>query len=349
MKSLSGSIQDKKLRIWGVPILAIITSVLFTKEPLGSLFFFMDMLSFILGIFFIWEVNRAIIIYVYRILPDRKDLIKRLRLQLIIGIPISLMLASALFMIHIYYFTGKAQGVNPWILLDECREILLPTFMTVLCLNAFYENFFLNQLWQQSIIEAEAYKKSSLEAKFQNLKDQINPHFLFNSFNTLATLIEEHPQRAVSFVEQLSEVYRYVLNSKNQEIVSLERELSFAKSYIFLLKMRFENHLDIQIDIPSNYYHNYYIPPLTLQMLIENAIKHNEIGSNQPLKITIIADDQHIIVKNNLQKRLNTRSTGVGLENIRQRYQFLSQRNVEILETSDAFTVKLPLLSTQLS
>ncbi len=343
--SSHSSIKDRKLRMWAIPILALITTILFTRENYWYTDFYLDVIAFTLGIFLIWEMNRWIILRTYWALPDRKDLKKRLIIQLAISIPLSMILAIGMFVLHINLILQKPILTVEFI--TKSMELLLPALMITLCLNAFYENFFLNQLWQASVIEAEQYKKSNLEARFRNLKEQVNPHFLFNSFNTIATLIEEHPQRAIAFVEKLSEVYRYVLNSKDKEIVPLATELDFAQSYIFLLKMRFEDSLQAEIDIAPEYLQSYHIPPLTLQMLIENAIKHNEIRKNQPLAIAIRIENQQIVVRNSLQKKWNPRSNGLGLENIKQRYQFLTQASVVIQETVDAFIVKLPLLSIQ--
>jgi LytS/YehU family sensor histidine kinase len=175
------------------------------------------------------------------------------------------------------------------------------------------------------------------------LKNQVNPHFLFNSFNALSNLVYEDPDKAVKFIKQLSEVYRYVLDTRDREVVSLEEELRFLQSYIYLQKIRFAEKLTIDIQLENV---NSQIAPLALQILVENAIKHNIVSEDDPLQVKIYPDNGFIAVENNLQKKSMgvEPSAGVGLENICRRYEFLSDKKVEILEDTDRFLVKLPIL-----
>lgn len=198
--------------------------------------------------------------------------------------------------------------------------------------------------WRQSAIDAEKLQKENIAAKYESLKNQVNPHFLFNSFNALSNLVYEDPDKAVKFIKQLSEVYRYVLETRDRELVSLQEELHFLQSYIYLQKIRFGEKLDIDItlsDTTSN------IPPLALQILVENAIKHNIVSEEDPLFVKIYSDDGYLVVENNLQKKNQPHepSPGVGLENICKRYEFLGNKKVGIVEGPDRFLVKLPLLS----
>jgi sensor histidine kinase YesM len=197
--------------------------------------------------------------------------------------------------------------------------------------------------WRQSAIDAERLKQEGVAARYESLKNQVNPHFLFNSLNALSNLIYDKPDLAVKFVRQLSEVYRYVLDTKDQELVSKEVELKFLDSYIFLQKIRFDDNLRIQIDLKNT---ATSFPPLVLQMLIENAIKHNEISSENPLTISIYTQNEFVVVENNLQKRrsVNEASTGVGLTNIINRYTFLRSKMVQVIEGNEKFAVKLPII-----
>lgn len=201
--------------------------------------------------------------------------------------------------------------------------------------------------WRQSAIDAEKLKQEGVAARYESLKNQVNPHFLFNSLNALSNLVYENQDLAVQFIKQLSEVYRYVLDTKDQELVSKEVELRFLESYIFLQKIRFNENLRIRIDLTDT---ETFFPPLVLQMLIENAIKHNEISAENPLTISIFANDRFVIVENNLQKRrsLGEESTGVGLSNIISRYSFLSKEKVQVIEGNGMFTVKLPIINPNL-
>jgi sensor histidine kinase YesM len=198
--------------------------------------------------------------------------------------------------------------------------------------------------WRKAAIEAEQYQKESTMAQYQNLKNQVNPHFLFNSLNALSNLIYDDEQKALVFIDQLQEVYKYVIEKKDKETVPVSEELRFLNSYLYLQQIRFGDKL--RLNVPDEL-HNAFIPPLSLQMLIENAIKHNVISEEDPLSIEICFEDSHLVVRNNLQLKqsVGEESAGVGLENIRRRYQMLIDRDIEIMKTDTHFTVKLPLIT----
>lgn len=202
--------------------------------------------------------------------------------------------------------------------------------------------FLLN--WRKTNIDAERLQKENMAAKYESLKNQVNPHFLFNSFNALSDLVYEDPDKAVKFIKQLSEVYRYVLDTRDREVVELTEELQFLQSYIYLQKIRFAEKLHIEIDLPDT---TGKIAPLALQILVENAIKHNIVSEDDPLKVKLYFDNGYLVVENNLQKKSIPvePSAGVGLENICKRYEFLSNKKVEVSEDTDRFLVRLPLLS----
>ena len=195
---------------------------------------------------------------------------------------------------------------------------------------------------QQKIIAGTA------SAKFDALKNQLDPHFLFNSLNVLASLIEENPDAATEFTTALSKVYRYVLEQKNKDLVFLEEELNFAKLYMRLMSLRFED--GIVFTYPSELKNpEAKIVPLSLQLLLENAVKHNQVDSNKKLYISIEETEDFLIVKNNIQtKTVLKESTGFGLKNIHQRYSLLTDRPVKIIEDSNEFNVSLPLLTQTL-
>jgi sensor histidine kinase YesM len=195
--------------------------------------------------------------------------------------------------------------------------------------------------WRQTAIDAEKFKRESAIARFESLRNQVNPHFLFNSFNVLTNLVYEDQNKAAKFIKQLSDVYRYLLDTRDKEIVTLEEERKFLDSYLFLQKIRFGDKLKLDISLAEE---NCMVPPLVLQMLVENAIKHNEISEENPLTIHIFNDAEFIVVENNIRKRkLLDDSPGVGLDNICKRYEFLSNRKVEIIQ-NDKFIVKLPII-----
>ena len=198
--------------------------------------------------------------------------------------------------------------------------------------------------WRKSTLEKEALKRITVSAEFESLKNQINPHFLFNALNTLASLIEEEPQIASRFVQKLSSVYRYLLSQRDKELVSLGEELDFLKSYIFLYQIRFGENFRVEINIAPQWLHK-EIVTLSLQMLLENAVKHNVISKEKPLVVNISIADNKLCVCNNLQvKTILTESNGIGLQNIKSRYAILSEETVEIKVSNDNFLVCLPLI-----
>ncbi|WP_299127150.1 histidine kinase [uncultured Winogradskyella sp.] len=207
----------------------------------------------------------------------------------------------------------------------------------------FYNRAQKNKIKEQKVIAGAA------SAKFDALKNQLDPHFLFNSLNVLTSLIEENPNSAQKFTTSLSKVYRYVLEQKSKELITVDEELNFARTYMLLLKMRFEDSIIFEIpDKASN--PEAKVVPLSLQLLLENAVKHNTVTSSRPLHIKIYEDGNHLVVMNNLQpKQIVKKSSGVGLENIKQRYNLLTERKVYINESDKDFAVAIPMLTKQVS
>lgn len=202
---------------------------------------------------------------------------------------------------------------------------------------------FLNS-WRNLVIESERIKKEAISAKYEALKNQVNPHFLFNSLNALTNLVYEDADLSAKFIKKLSEVYRYVLETREKEIVPLKAELDFVKSFIFLQKIRHEDSLVFVLEDMETA--NLSVVPLSVQMLVENALKHNVISDDEPLIVRIYEDNGFLVVENNLQKKniLKEDSSGVGLENIKARYEMLSSGEVQINEENHLFSVKLPLI-----
>ncbi len=198
-------------------------------------------------------------------------------------------------------------------------------------------------------LKTQDLEKQQLVNEISLLKTQVNPHFLFNSLSILSSLVRIDPDMSEKFIDQLSKSYRYILEQKDQALVTLRTELNFIESYTFLLKIRFENKFNININIPDEVLDKYKIAPLTLQLLVENAVKHNRMSVNEPLIIHIsLENDCKLLVRNKLQPRATDYvSTGVGLQNIMNRYALLTQREVWAGESDDEFVVKIPILSTE--
>ncbi len=230
--------------------------------------------------------------------------------------------------------------------IGDLGGMLYTTLIVTFVISLFMHSRGFLQSWKLAELETEKAKQESIKANYECLKNQVNPHFLFNSLNALTNLVYEDQDKAAKFIKQLSDVYRYVLETRNQEVVPLSEELDFLNSYIFLQQIRFGEKLIIKNDLSDV---NGNLPPLALQMLIENAIKHNIVSEEQPLCIHLYSEEKYLVVKNNLQakKILSENSPGVGLDNIKKRYQFLSDRKVEVTKDDYSFLVKLPMLTEE--
>jgi hypothetical protein len=219
------------------------------------------------------------------------------------------------------------------------------TFVVLLIIHIIY----LYRWYQENKLKEQKIIAGTASAQFESLKNQIDPHFLFNSLNVLSSLIEENPENAQRFTTSLSKIYRYVLEQKDKELVSVSEELAFAKTYMNLLKMRFEN--SINYDVPTDFNNeDAKVVPLSLQLLLENTIKHNVVSEQKPLNIRIYIENNYLIVENNLQKKevLQDRR-GVGLQNIVNRYALISERKMLIEENENYFKVKIPILTKQIA
>lgn len=277
--------------------------------------------------------------------PDLKDTRKRLILSvtcyiIITAIPITPMmwLYSKIPAFH-YTFVSYVDV-----------RVAFITILGNIIITIIFEALAAFERWKATLFETEQLKKENLRSQLQSLKDQINPHFLFNSINSLSSLIADDPEKAELFLDEMSKVYRYLLRNNEDNIISLSMELQFINSYYHLLKTRYGDaiHLNIQV---SNSCKECLIPPLTLQILIENAVKHNIISKEQPLNIDIICEnDETLIVKNNLQRKVSkVLSNQVGLENIAAKYQLLNQPDIIVKEENNEFVVIIHLIQKMTS
>jgi len=219
-------------------------------------------------------------------------------------------------------------------------------FDLLFCLAHGY--FYIRTKWHEDQIENEQLKKQTIQHQLDALKTQISPHFLFNSLNSLSSLITEDSEQAERFVDEMAKVYRYLLQANNRELISLETELSFTNSYTYLLKTRYGKGISVTIDADI-VHQTYYLPPLSLQTLLENALKHNAVLASRPLLIEIrLTENAQLMVRNTIQKRpVRVESGGVGLSTIVAKYALLGEQEITIQHTDSHFTVWLPLLSGQ--
>ncbi|SHL95687.1 2TM domain-containing protein [Chryseobacterium polytrichastri] len=234
------------------------------------------------------------------------------------------------------YFSGRYNFIN-WFTINVA--LLISAFLHA---RGFMEE--LKKTSKKEVVEQKLIAKSA-NAQFESLKNQLDPHFLFNSLNVLSSLIDENPRQAQKFTASMSKIYRYVLEQKDKELVTVEDEIEFAKTYCDLLKTRFEDSVDFVFDVNQEDYRRYVVP-LSLQLLLENCIKHNFATSSKPLIIKVFSENDTLCIENNLQVREQMKeSAGIGLANIVQRYSLLTKKNVFIEKSEDYFKVKLPILS----
>jgi sensor histidine kinase YesM len=227
-------------------------------------------------------------------------------------------------------------------MMPSVKVAIIFMFLSLLAGNAVL--FFKN--WRDAAIQQEKLKRAHLALQYQSLKDQVRPHFLFNSLSSLSTLINTDAEKATLFVHKLADVYRYVLEQKENELVPLREELKFLEDYIYLQKIRFGENLQVSYSLDLD--QSRLVIPLSLQMLVENAIKHNEVSEEHPLHIKVMSTQQdHVIVQNNLRrKELTETSLGMGLENLRKQVAFFSNDSLLVQEDTDTFIVRIPTLSS---
>ena len=301
------------------------------------------LLLFSTTIFLIWESNRFLEIKypIHRFDKDQqlsylfKNFAGSILATFFITISLGLLVA---------YFTTNFEFDNFFLMI---KLFLMFSFRINLFLNVINIIFLYISQLKKAQSETDKFKKISVQAELQALKTQINPHFLFNNLNVLSALIAKDTETSIEFVNQFAKVYRYVLKSHEKEIIELDSELDFIESYIYLMKKRFGDGIKISIKVEEKV-RNAYVVPIALQMLIENAIKHNITSKKKPLIIEIFNDSsQNLIIKNNLQvKKVDIQdSTQIGLANIAQRYKFFGEYNIEVSKTNEYFKVKIPLIS----
>ncbi len=356
--------NDIWLRITGITLLMLVSvsvndylTLPFTwKIPVRFLVSLITVVS-------IWQVNRSIIFVLRERYPGRKQIFKRLFFGFFIGVTANMLLLWSTGIVRYWLIHGSLTGFtketyavftinNHQLSLWLYGADLMQAGIIFLFFGIMYESIFfvvdslnITKLLQKAEHEKAILEKVNLQSQLEALKQQVNPHFLFNSLNALGSLIEDDPKQASVFLEELSTVYRYLLRSNDQNLITLAAELDFIHSYMHLLKTRYGSGLNLVINVDAAH-KNYQIPPLTLQLLVENAVKHNIILPEEPLTITIFTNPLHqLVITNNLQrKNARIHSNGVGLNNILTKYKMLGQTLPAVHENEGQFTVFLPLI-----
>ena len=328
--------------LWAPSLTLLLNHAFFGQQAFSQLFFFLGTTAVTLPtILLLSQVQIQLSFRLRKKHPRFEQRTSRFANWLLVSLPLTFLVIGILQLVYarLPFFAPALQpGGLPW-------SLLLGTVATVIAIMV-NEGQFTYFQWKEAIIEAERLQKINWESRYESLKQQVNPHFLFNSINTLSSLIYEDKAEAGRYVKEMSRVYRYLLRNNDDELVPLQTELGFIQSYYHLLKTRFGAGILLQVAIPPALA-DCLLPPLTLQMLVENAVKHNNVSKEAPLTIHIAGTEEGwLSVKNNLQPKTGVvDSTGIGLNNIREKYKLLGLPDVQLLADGREFTVLIPLVT----
>jgi len=299
-------------------------------------------ISFLYTIFIafaIWEGNRYLLFSMRSYVDWYKKPVRKI-IVLLFGISFYTLPVSILLLMGWYHIF--LHGVTDWQAVFTASLIIM---ICVIFITHVYETVFLVKESESEMLRAEQLERARTEAALQVLKNQIDPHFIFNSLNTLSYLIEEQPAKAKLFNDSLADVYRYILQNKTRDLVLLQEELDFLQDYFSLLKIRFEDALQLHVNIEPILLDKYLVMPISLQVLMENATKHNEFSAGNPLVITINFSEDSLVFYNETRKKaLRKPSSRIGLQNLDERYKLVTGKTITIEETANAFRVVLPVL-----
>lgn len=300
------------------------------------------LINIFIGIFntsVIWLGCMAIVSFLWYKFPWEQKAMAHLLIEIPAIIGYTILVGMLLFFLQKKLQIMDTSDINMSV--DIAISILITLLITTI-----HEAYFFYKQWKLNFSKSIKLEKENIHAKYETLKAQINPHFLFNSLNSLVTLIDGN-DKATNYIMDLSDFLRYMLKSREREVVLLREEVNILNKYINLQQARFGNNLQFKVNIKEKFYH-FALPPLVLQMLVENCIKHNVISKSKPLIVDIYIDNGFIKVENNLQIKNDAYSTGNGIRNISQRYAYLTEKKVEINQTNDKFTVAVPIVLVDL-
>lgn len=337
-------LNDGWYRIIGIPVVSLIINIIFYYDmnERHGFSFLQDYLYTVATAYLVWEINRRIILYTrnkYKLYTQSKQRI----VKTIVGVVLAT--AGVMTLISLFYDVTNWWGYAYTLKNYLFNIFSAVTYAVIVC--GIYEGIYYFRKWRMVELQAEMLKRENLQSQLDSLKQQVNPHFLFNSLNTLSSLIRKDVDRAELFLDELSKVYRYLLRTNEGELTDLATELQFIQSFFHLMKTRYGQALQMELHIEEDC-KSLLLPPLTLQLLIENAIKHNRIDKLHPLVIRLETDHQNrLLIKNNLQKKMvSLPSSKIGLGNIAAKYKLLGQPGIGIAETETEFIVTIPLLKT---
>lgn len=340
-------LQTKWRFLWMLVTGVVIALVIREIAPLPSAFAkntnYNVLLSFLqstLITFAIWESTLWFDHWINKFIPWEKSF----SLRFVTVMAGGMLICIAHFMLIGSFFNAY---ICPFPLLENenlfklCLGIALNVSLMILLIEFGFQLF---RKWKHSLVEIEKHKAETMQAKLASLQHQVNPHFLFNNMSVLTSLIYKDQDKAAEFVQQLSKVYRYLLDNSQNELVTLGEEIQFLNAYIYLLQIRYSPNLSIETTLEDRYLQR-LIPPSSIQLLLENAIKHNEVSNEKKLHIHLHIENEKFVVTNSRSPKLSEEKTGgTGLKNIQKRYAFFTDIPVEITHNSTQFEVRIPLL-----
>lgn len=343
MPEISKKLKDLYYKIAGVPLLALL--VLYSYNLIAGnqklSWTFINFLSFCGITAVLWYVNRQVQYVIRKALFTIRSTGLRIVTRFGINVLVTYILTALMFRIWNLLIHKSAYNDTSIAALQ-----VISIFLSILT-GCIYEIVYLNKEKESDIIKIERTEKSKIQAQLDGLKNQVDPHFIFNSLNTLSYLISQNPDTARLFNDTLAKVYRYILVKKEKDLVMLKEEIEFASNYFYLLKIRYQTGLKMTIEFDDIITENYMLPPLSVQVLIENAIKHNHFTEKIPLDIKVCVIPEKVTVTNNRNiKQFEIQSSQIGLKNLAERYMLITGSHINIQDGKEHFTVVLPLLKS---
>jgi len=337
--------KDARIIAVVMPIMVfIVNSILLGQGYFSGLLVFFTA-TIIAGIILTasWQILTAIAVTLRNRFPKDVDLVKRLSIALLLFIIITALTFSCIFWVFERLIITKDfvdDARLKWVLMSG---VIINIFVTLL-----HEGVAGFEKWKKTITETEALKTEYMQSRLLGLKSQLNPHFLFNSLNSLSCLIQESPGKAEKFLDEMSKVYRYLLKNSDEQLVTLEAELQFTRSYFYLLKERHGEGLDMEINVTRSFFEK-QLPPLTLQILLESAFNMNAIGKEQPLKIELnITANGWLEIKNNVQRKISdSLADRAGIQNLSKKFRLLCNKYIIVKDTGKYQVITVPLITAK--
>lgn len=333
--------NDRWLMVVGILLTGTVFPIIFGMRPANPNFLRVILISIVVTSIS-WAVSRQFGFLLWKKFPWNKKPLVHIAIVLAYILLFTALIISLIYIVSLLV-DGKTDDY--WVKNRSFHFAILCVFIFSVTIHEAVNLFF---LWKKELTRVADLEKENIQSKFEALKNQVNPHFLFNSLGTLSSLINTDQQKAVEYVNEFSKIYRYLLEVDNNQIVTLAEELAFVESYVFLQKIRHADGFVFNMNIDPRLY-SAYVLPLSLQMLVENALKHNTTSSASPLVISLVSDAEQMVLlmKNNLQPRTIGNSTKIGLKNLELRYAGFAGKSISVLETDDEFIVEIPIIISE--